>query len=64
MNKEQVEDTMKLSISKLRELAQTEEGFISVLGAAINFGKMVGIRQTTENLNKAMRGYTPELIRN
>lgn len=62
MTKEQIEETMKLSISRLQELAQSQEGFIQVLSAAINFGRAIGMRQTHENLNKAIRQY-PSIIK-
>jgi hypothetical protein len=63
MTKEQIEETMKLPISRLQELAQSQEGFIQVLSAAINFGRGLGMRQINENLNKALRAY-PSLIKN
>jgi hypothetical protein len=62
MTKEQIEETMKLPISRLQELAQTQEGFINVLSAAINFGHELGMKQVNEILNKAIRAY-PSVIR-
>jgi len=62
MTKEQIEETMKLPISRLQELAQTQEGFISVLSTAINFGRALGMNQISENLHKAMRAY-PNVMR-
>lgn len=61
MTKEQIEETMKLPISRLMELTQTQGGFILVLSVAINFGRALGTRQTHENLNKALRAYPSQI---
>jgi galactose-1-phosphate uridylyltransferase len=62
MTKEQIEETMKLPINRLQELAQTQEGFINVLSVAINFGRAIGMNQAHEAMNNAMRAY-PKVMR-
>jgi len=64
MTKEQIENMMYMPISQLKEIAQTQEGFIDVLSCAINFGIAEGIRRVTENTNKALREYRIDAIKN
>jgi hypothetical protein len=64
MTKEQIEETMKLPISQLMEIAKTPEGFAQVLSCAINMGIAIGTRQAHEATNKAFRGYSESLIKN